>query len=323
MKEAGARMKTKKHNDESGDYGLVRRLKALRDLLESGNFTKQEIFKALPHCYPSAHANNRRLSRDINALRQLGYPVAVDRPQYTYSIKRKSTLILEDSDITALNLIQNTFSSNPPIATAILPVMKRIINALPKRQLSMLSKQPPISIALKPAVDYSPFIQTIHLLERAIQKGQKVQFIYPSLDDGHPIKHVGVEPYEIQFFENHFYLIGITPQAFPMMEFRINRIREPIMMPGRSAHSRKRPTITFTYKLPKKIVRQGISERFLNQKVEVQTDGSAIIHAEGYSEFRIIQGILKYGEQAEILEPENLRKNMRKIVEAMRVLYTR
>ena len=314
-------MKTNNHKKETGDYGLIKQLKMLRDLLEKGEFTKQEIFNALPQHYQSTPSDNRRLSRDVNALRQLGYSIVIDRPKYAYSIKAKSTLILEDLDVRTLSLIQNTFASNPPIAIDVAPVLNRIFSALPERQYPLFSKQPPISILLKPAVDYVPFIGTVQLLEKAIQKERKVQFIYPSLNEAVAIKHIGVEPYEIQFFDNHFYLIGVTPQALQMMEFRIDRIRELVIMPGKSTRSRKRSTISFTYKLSKKIADQGISERFLNQKAEIQGDGSAIVFAEGYSEFRIIQGILRYGEQAEILTPISLRLNMQRIIKSMEKLY--
>jgi predicted DNA-binding transcriptional regulator YafY len=316
-------MKTNHRKKETGDYGLIERLKMLRDLLGNGEFTKQEIFNALPQHYQSTPSDNRRLSRDINALRQLGYSVVTNRLKYTYSIITKSTLILEDSDVRTLSLIQNTFASNPPIAIDVVPVLDRIFNALPERQYPLIAKQPAISILLKPAVDYIPFIGTVQLLEKAIQKERKVQFIYPSLNGVVGIKHIGVEPYEIQFFDNHFYLIGVTPQAIQMMEFRIDRIRELVIMPGKSTRSRKRSTISFTYKLSKKIADQGISERFLNQKVEIQDDGSAIVLAEGYSEFRIIQGILRYGEQAEILTPISLRKNMQRVIKSMEKLYGR
>ena len=105
------------------------------------------------------------------------------------------------------------------------------------------------------------------------------------------------------------------------MEFRIDRLKELALMPGKVSRHRRRTTLQFTYRLSQRIVRAGISARFLNQQIDVQDDGSAIIQAEGYSEFRIIQNILRYGEQAEIIRPPYLRAKMKQVVEAMSVLY--
>ena len=77
------------------------------------------------------------------------------------------------------------------------------------------------------------------------------------------------------------------------------------------------------YRLSQRIACTGVSERFLNQQIDHQEDGSVIVQAEGYSEFRIIQDMLRYGEQAEILGPPHLREKMTQVVQAMSVLYER
>jgi predicted DNA-binding transcriptional regulator YafY len=59
----------------------------------------------------------------------------------------------------------------------------------------------------------------------------------------------------------------------------------------------------------------------LNQQINLQDDGSAIVQAEDYSEFRIIQKMLRYGEQAEIIDPPHLREKMNQVVQAMSVRY--
>ena len=105
------------------------------------------------------------------------------------------------------------------------------------------------------------------------------------------------------------------------MEFRIDRLKEIELMPGKSSRRRRRATTQFTYRLSWRIASTGVSERFLNQQIDYQKDGSAIVHAEGYSEFRIIQNMLRYGEQAEIIDPPYLREKMRQVVKVMSGLY--
>jgi predicted DNA-binding transcriptional regulator YafY len=106
-----------------------------------------------------------------------------------------------------------------------------------------------------------------------------------------------------------------------MTEFRIDRIQEIELMPGKANRHRTRATLPFTYRLASRIAQLGISERFLDQQVSLQDDGSAIIHAKGYSEFRIIQDLLRYGEQAELIQPPGLRARMTQVVQAMSAIY--
>ena len=307
--------------DTSTNYGVIARIKALKELLQHGSHTKKEIFEFLPEFYQGGPAGDRRLSRDVRALRELGNVIFVDKHTHIYSLHEKSFLEVTDEDIRALSVIRDTFEALTPISIDVLPVLEKVISALPEEQRGLYDRRAPISISLQPARDYRSSSNFIHLLSAAIEKQRKVRFVYPALDDGRPITHVGVEPFDIQFFDRQFYFVGFSPQASEIMEFRIDRLKQLELMPGKTSHYRRRTTVQFTYHLSQQIVRTGISERFLNQQISIQKDGSAIIQAEGYSEFRIIQNMLRYGEQAEIIHPPYLRERMKQVVEAMSVLY--
>ena len=307
--------------DNTIAYGVVTRIKALRELLRQGSYTKNEIFKSLPQYYDNGAAGDRRLGRDIRALRELGNVIHIDKQTHVYSLQERSFLRLKDGEVRALSVIRDTFETLTPISLDVLPVLEMIVSALPEQQRYLFHRQVPISILLKPAADYRSYLEIIHLLTTAIEKERKVRFVYPALDNGKPITHIGVEPYEIQFFDRQFYFVGFSPQTSGIMEFRIDRIKEIELMPGRASRHRRRATLQFTYRLSQRIARMGVSERFLNQQINPQDDGSVIVQAEGYSEFRIIQDMLRYGEQAEIIDPPYLREKMAQVVWAMSVLY--
>ena len=78
--------------DDSVSYGVVIRLKALRELLRNGLYTKKEIIKFLPEYYQEGTAGNRRLGRDIRALRELGYMIRIDKQTHVYSLQERSFL---------------------------------------------------------------------------------------------------------------------------------------------------------------------------------------------------------------------------------------
>ena len=303
------------------DYGLVMRLIALRDLLRRGPYSKAEICRWLPRYYQPGPAGSRRLGRDVRALRQLGYSVHVERSAQTYSLDDAPHLVLNNEEVQTLALIRESFAALPPKSGEVLAVLERIVTALPESQRHLYYRRSPIAIRLHPAVDYRPFAKTIRSLEQAISQSSKVRLVYPALEDGTPAAHVGVEPYEIQFFDRHFYLIRLSPLASQIMEFRIDRVRGLELMPGRVGAKRKRPSVAFSYRLSPHIARLGVSERFLNQTLIPQTDGSVVVRAEGYSDFRIIQDLLRYGEHAELLSPRRLRYRMAQVVSAMVLHY--
>jgi predicted DNA-binding transcriptional regulator YafY len=307
--------------DKVPDYGVVGRIKLLRDLLRQGACTKSEIFRSLPQYYQVGIAGSRRLGRDVRSLRELGYLITSDQLTHRYSLQEAASLQLDDDDVGALCIIRDAFEGLVPVSEDVLRVLEKIEPALPEYQRKLYRHRAAITIQMQPASDYSLHLRTIQLLTAAIEQGRKVRFVYPALQDGKPVTHINVEPQEIRFFDRQYYLIGLSPHSVDVMEFRVNRMQDLELMPGRVGGRRKRSTLPFVYRLSPAIARLGVSERFLNQRVEYQEDGSAIVHAEGYGEFRIIQEMLRYGEQAEILEPSSLRGRMRKVVAAMNRVY--
>lgn len=308
---------------DDADYGLVARLRALRDLLRRGGQSKADICRRLPHYYRLSSAGSRRLGRDVRALRQLGYSIHVDRPTQTYSLAESPYLALSKDDVEALALIRESFAGLHLKSQDVIAVLQKVVSALPEEQQAHYFQQPAVAITLHPAVDYRPHAKTTRLLEQAIDQRRKVRFVYPSLDDGKPIVYVAIEPYEIQFFDRHFYLVGLSPDESQISEFRLDRIRDIELMPGRVAAKRKRPMVAFSYRLSPHITRLGVSERFVNQQAAPQADGSVIVRAEGYSEFRIIQDLLRYGEHAELLGPPKLRAKMAQVSRAMAEQYAK
>ncbi len=302
-------------------YGLITRLTALRDLLREGECAKAEICRRLPRYYELGAAGSRRLGRDLRALRQLGHVIAYDRSAQTYRLCDPDRLTLSAADVQALALVRESFAALTPKAEDVLAALARVAAALPAPQRRLLARPAPVAIRLRPAVDYTPHRHTLRLLEDALVQGRQVSFNYPDLDEGTPVRHAGVEPYELQFFDRHFYLLGLSPHSAQIMEFRLDRLRRVEVLPARAAARRQRATYAFTYRLAPRIARQGVSERFLDPCVEPQPDGSALVHAEGYSDFRILQELLRYGEQAELLSPPRLRAQMARVARALARLY--
>src|SRR5205807_8948717 len=93
---------------------------------------------------------------------------------------------------------------------------------------------------------------------------------------------------------------------------------------------RQRPVVEFSYWLDGDIARLGISQRWLSQTMEreevyIDSQGQekrrVLIRARAHNEWRVIQQLLKYGDQAELVEPAHLREHMRQAVIRMMSFY--
>ncbi len=99
-----------------------------------------------------------------------------------------------------------------------------------------------------------------------------------------------------------------------MLDFRVDRIQTETFtllerLPPGMEHARR--PITFRYQLAAVLARGEISQRFEQQRiVERLPNGDVIIEAEGRSDFFIVQTLLRYRANAELLHPAWLREKM-------------
>src|SRR5437870_13426978 len=85
-------------------------------------------------------------------------------------------------------------------------------------------------------------------------------------------------------------------------------------------HARR--SVTFRYRLAAALARGEISQRFESQRVvERLSSGDVIVEAEGRSDFFIIQTLLRYRDNAELLEPAWLREKLIAEVRKLAAVY--
>lgn len=310
----------KKADAADSDYGLIKRLAAFQEALRQGPVTKKQIKHRLQGHY-SGVAGDRKFGRDLRALRSLGHQVIYRRRTKCYHLMLPAHLALEKEEVETLALIRESLETTIPDREGLQPIFRKIAEALPEKQREQFYRRPPLSLDLKPARDYRPHAGTIHQLEKYIAEKRVVRFRYQTLEQMTLVLQRRIEPYEVQYLDQHFYLLGYSPEIDNVLEFRIDRIQDLEPSPARQSTRRKRRTVPFKYRLRNRIARLGVSERFLNQRLSHWIDGDAIIEAEGYSEFRILQDLLRYGEQAELLEPSALRGQMREVLKKMWGMY--
>jgi predicted DNA-binding transcriptional regulator YafY len=289
---------------------LVRRLSALLDALRAAPLKRHDLLARLGDVYPRTASARRMLDRDIEYLKTLG--IVVERsptrpPLYTLS---GGTPIFDEDDLRALALIRETFGERHPQATAVQTLLQRLTGGLTEAEQRSYRRRQALRVPVQPAIDYTPYAALIERLEAAIDKRQMVRFRYRPGGAPRATTHRKVEPYEIEYYERHFYLVAYTDASQQVLDFRIDRIQDDDafhILPDTWAGPR-RHLLTFRYRLAAALAQGEISQRFAEQRVlERLPNGDVVIEAQGRSDFFIRRTLLKYAGNAEVLWPEWLR----------------
>jgi len=200
-----------------------------------------------------------------------------------------------------------------------------------KREFERWVGKPFVYLNIDMVTDYLPHRATIDTIVRAITQRRQIQFEYTSLHQ-RPIYHEHVDPYYIVHQDGHLYLIGYNHKSQKVLEYRIDRINPDTIKPQPDMIDvvRRRYPIEFEYWIDGSIAKSGLSQRWLwqtSEREEAYVDeqgkqrSKVLVRAKAYSEWRIIQQMLKYGDKVELVGPPHLRDEMRKVVQRMANFY--
>jgi predicted DNA-binding transcriptional regulator YafY len=224
-----------------------------------------------------------------------------------------------------------------PFTKDMLALIEKLVSTLPPEQhrhYERWIRKPYLYFDVSTVVDYLPSRTVIDTIIQAISHRQQIAFHYmPAQGRQDVVPHDQIDPYYIIYMEGHFYLIAYNHRVSSFLEYRIDRIKgetlkeAPDMIDG----ERRRHPVEFRFWLDASLAKQGLSQRWLTQSIEdeqIYTDQRGqerkrvLVRASAYSEWRVLQQILRYGERAEIVDPPHLRARMQRIVQQMASLYT-
>ncbi|GIV97912.1 MAG: hypothetical protein KatS3mg057_2569 [Herpetosiphonaceae bacterium] len=306
---------------QDSDYAVIPRLAETLAVLRAGPATVRQIFEALvPGAGPPTESQARKIRRDIRALQALGFEIEESGRPIMFRLRGGLAPTFDLDDLRALALIREAFRKTHPNSGMIQQLLNRLTQGLSPKQRAIYERRPAVRINLRAAIDYSPYEPLMRRLEELIAKGRQIALDYKPLSATEPMRHPRLDPYEIEFFHNHYYLRAYSYRVGHEIEFRIDRIveneRSPELLPSVVQPERRRKPIRFVYRLPARFVEHGVSERFniLDCRIE---DEWAYIQAEGRSDFWIIRTLLAYAENVVLVEPEWLRQKFLEKVRRM------
>lgn len=309
---------------DDSSWTVFQRGQALINALRDGPLVRSALLGALGSAYPAGDAGRRMLDRDLPRLAELGILIersATRPPLYTL---RATPQVFSADELRTLALIRDTFGNRHPQAAQVHALLQRLTADLGPTQQRDYARRQATTAPVQPAIDYTPYAPLITRLESCIARQQTVSLTYAPAYKPTFTTHTRVEPYDIEFYERHFYLVAYTHASQQVQDFRIDRIQADSLQPvsgGRWSH-RRRSSLRFRYRLAAALAQGEISQRFEEQEiVEWLPNGDVIIEARGRSAFFIVQTLLRYRANAELLWPMHLRERMAREAAALAELY--
>lgn len=301
------------------------RFSALIAALRDGPLDRPALLERLGDAYPHTPSARPMVDRDVRCLAELGITIEISRTRPPIYTLRGGAPVFDAAERRTLGLIRDTFGDRHPQAMQIRALLERLTNQLTEQEQADYARRQALHAPVQPAIDYAPYVGLVARLEDAISRRLIIRFVYQPGGGSRATAHPRVEPYEIEFYERHFYLVAYTSSSRQVLDFRVDRIDATSLatvdrLPPGMEHTRK--PITFRYRLAAVLAHGEISQRFEKQRVvERLSNGDVIIEAEGRSDFFIVQTLLRYRANAELLQPVWLRAKMAEEVRALAELY--
>jgi predicted DNA-binding transcriptional regulator YafY len=307
-------------------YGVVRRLIRLRHILHVTPQSFASIAVALPNDYTPDASGQRKLLRDIETLRTLGYTIdqqSLPAPPRWHI--RIGPPLLSDQDVQALRYIRAAFPDGSPYTPPVTQLLAALTSQLTPAQQRAWQQPLVVQLATAPVQDYQHTTALLQWLEQAIHDRHRISLRYHARQQARPIWHPRLDPYQIVYQEGQFFLEAYSYASNRVLQFRLDRIvyapdsdePSPVRLPSLYPGKRTPAEIVFRYQLAASFTREGVSARFTILEVE-QHEEVSIITASHHSEIHIIRTLLAYGEYARLLDgPPPLLERFRATVQAM------
>lgn len=172
--------------------------------------------------------NVRTVRRDVDRLRELGYPVIASRGSAGYRLGAGSQLpplLFDDEEIVAVSVGLRTISGGPVIAEAALRAMVKLEQILPSRLRHRLAVLQRTLTSVRPVV---PTVEpeTLIAVSEACHRHERLRFDYT--DNQNRKTRRDVEPHAVINFSRHWYLIAFDVLRDQWRSFRIDRLEPRI-----------------------------------------------------------------------------------------------
>jgi predicted DNA-binding transcriptional regulator YafY len=278
----------------------------------------------------------RTIYRDLEALQAAGFPLYTERVDKanrwafvdTYKFKIPAPFTL--TELMSLYFYKDLVRvfKGTPFHDSIDSVFKKIQSTLPPQALRYLDEmQSVFHVGIKPYKDYGQFRSILNQVNQAAVERRRVEMVY------HPLHRKErtlrkVDPYKVWFYDGTIYLIGHCHLREEVRMFVLDRIKmlkvtdERFTVPkdfSLDEFMRDSFKVMHDELYPVKVrISPGwarwVAEKIWHesQKITKLSDGGLEITFRVAGLDEIKRWILSFGPEAVVLEPEKLKKQVRK-----------
>jgi predicted DNA-binding transcriptional regulator YafY len=289
--------------------------------------------------------NRRTIHRDLNAIEEAGYPIVSEwqegRKVYRFLTRFKDVPPINFTlqELLTLSFLRSQldFLKGTPFRDDMEAVFRKVNSVLPPRYAAHMERITRVSLPLlQGARDYGRVAEDLKLLRDALLYQYQVTIGYRAKGEGRPVSYQ-VDPYTLLFYKGGLYLLGYAHNRKALRTFAVERLtkvevsRERFEMPEDFRPEEQLKSafgIVEEAALPVRVrfdatVAHMVRDRLWHpsQLLVVEKDGSVVLSFEAGGRMEIIAWVLSYGRHAELLEPAELREEMRRIAAELAGVY--
>jgi len=292
-----------------------------------------------------AGVTRRTIHRDLNAIQEAGYPLisewAYGRKVYRFLTRFKDvppiSFTLQELMTLCFLRSQLDFLEGTPFHDDMESIYRKVNSVLPPRYAAHMERIAGVSLPLlQGRRDYSRAGETLRILRDALVYQYRVTIDYhvPGKD---PASSYLIDPYTLIFHRGGLYLLGYAHNRQALRTFAIERVRRVVKENERfelpdefcpQAQLRNAFGIVEESAVPVRVrfssaVAHAVRDRVWHptQRVEELDNGGIVLSFEAGGTMEIVSWVLSYGRHAEILDPPELRSELKRIVADMGQMY--
>ncbi len=289
--------------------------------------------------------DRRTIHRDLNAVEEAGYTLTSEwlegKKVYGFLTKSRNIppITFTLPQLMSLYLLRSLGAhlAGTPFLAEIDDLFRAVNSVLPDRYAAHLERIARVSLPLMHgARDYSGSAAYLEELQRALLHQYRIRLSYAKKGRGEADLYQ-VDPYTLVFHKGGIYLLGNALNRGAMRLFALERIcgvevtRQRFEIPdGYQPEDHFSSAFGLVSDAPMKVrvrfsseVAHAVSEKIwrVGQKISKDGDGRVTVEFEAAGQMELVSWILSYGAHAEVLEPAELRKEIKRQVKEMREFY--
>ncbi len=289
--------------------------------------------------------DRRTIHRDLNAVEEAGYALTSEwqdgKKVYSFLTKSRNIppITFSLNQLMSLYLLRSlgVHLAGTPFRSEIEELFRSITSVLPDRYAAHLERIARVSLPiLHGARDYSAAAAHVEGLQRALLHQYRIRLSYAKqgLEAG---DEYDVDPYTLVFHKGGIYLSGYAHNRNAMRLFALERVRgievtrQRFEIPDAyepEAHFKSAFGLVSDKPMKVRVrfsaeIAHAVRDRIWmpGQKVKADREGGVTMEFEAAGEMELVSWILSYGAHAEVLEPPELRKEVRRHIKDMRQFY--